>query len=216
MVVSDSLVERFGLFTIIVLGEVLVGVVGGLTDAERDVETLATGLIALVIGFGLWWTYFDIVARRPPRDDGSAFPLWIVVHLPLTMSIAAAGAAMVSLVQHAGDERAPIAASWLITGAVAVGLLTLIVILQTLQHVDHMRSVYASVSTAMAVGAVASMTVGLWRPAPIVLVSALALISIACMGIRSESLVAGRAVGRPANRRLTESPSVGQDPQIGA
>ena len=29
--------------------------------------TITTGMIALVIGFGFWWIYFDLVGRRPPR-----------------------------------------------------------------------------------------------------------------------------------------------------
>ena len=63
-IVFDSTVERFGLFTIIVLGEVVVAVVDGLTEADRDLVTIATGLFALVIGFGLWWNYFDLAGRR--------------------------------------------------------------------------------------------------------------------------------------------------------
>ncbi|HEV2918177.1 MAG TPA: low temperature requirement protein A, partial [Actinomycetota bacterium] len=35
---TDSLVERFGLFTIIVLGELVIGVVDGLSGAERDAK----------------------------------------------------------------------------------------------------------------------------------------------------------------------------------
>ena len=50
---SESLVERFGLFVIIVLGEVMVGVVTGISEAERDSRTIATGMLALIIGFGL-------------------------------------------------------------------------------------------------------------------------------------------------------------------
>ena len=54
--ISGSFVERFGLFTIIVLGEVVVGVVGGITDAEElTALTIATGIIGLTIGYGLWW-----------------------------------------------------------------------------------------------------------------------------------------------------------------
>jgi low temperature requirement protein LtrA len=69
---TDSLVERFGLFTIIVLGEFVFGVVDGLSVPERDVITITTGMIALVIGFGFWWIYFDLVGRRLPRRDGGA------------------------------------------------------------------------------------------------------------------------------------------------
>ena len=63
---TDSLVERFGLFTIIVLGEFVFGVVDGLSPPDRDALTITTGMIALVIGFGFWWLYFDLVGRRPP------------------------------------------------------------------------------------------------------------------------------------------------------
>ena len=87
------MVERFGLFTIIVLGEVVIGVVDGLTAADSDALTIATGLLALVIGFGFWWIYFDVVGRRMPRAEGAAG--WIVGHLPITLAIAASGAAMV-------------------------------------------------------------------------------------------------------------------------
>src|SRR5215216_3456142 len=40
---TDSLVERFGLFTIIVLGEVVIGVVDGLSVAERDARRSSPG-----------------------------------------------------------------------------------------------------------------------------------------------------------------------------
>ena len=63
---THSLIERFGLFTIIVLGEVVFGVVGGLSDSVHNVKTITTGMVALVIGFGFWWLYFDLVGRRPP------------------------------------------------------------------------------------------------------------------------------------------------------
>jgi low temperature requirement protein LtrA len=51
---TDSLVGRFGLFIIIVLGEVVIGVVDGLSGAERDAKTIVTGMLALSMGFGFW------------------------------------------------------------------------------------------------------------------------------------------------------------------
>ena len=62
----DSTVERFGLFTILILGEVVVGVVEGLAEAHRDGVTMVTAFFALTIGFGLWWNYFDSAGRRLP------------------------------------------------------------------------------------------------------------------------------------------------------
>ena len=70
-------------------------------------STIATGMIALVVGFGFWWIYFDLVGRRLPRNEGGPLVTWMLSHLPITLSIAAAGAAMVSLIGHAGDDRTP-------------------------------------------------------------------------------------------------------------
>jgi low temperature requirement protein LtrA len=55
--------ERYGLFTLIVLGEGLLGVTNALIDAQ-ETEARAGGLVvlgltALVIIAGLWWLYFS-------------------------------------------------------------------------------------------------------------------------------------------------------------
>ncbi|MGH8824370.1 MAG: low temperature requirement protein A [Jiangellaceae bacterium] len=173
---TASLVERFGLFTIIVLGEVVLGVVGGLSSVERNVKTITTGMIALWIGLGRWWIYFDLVGRRLPRDDGRAMANWLLSHLPITMSIAAAGAAMVSLIEHAHDVRTPQGTAWLLAGAVALGLLALAVAERTLVDAQRLFVVYQPLSLAMGAGAGAALVVGWARPAPWLL--ALLLVAI--------------------------------------
>jgi low temperature requirement protein LtrA len=162
---TDSLVERFGTFTIIVLGEVVLGVVAGLVAAERDGMTIAVGLLSLWIGFGFWWIYFDLVGRRLPRN-GPPLTNWVLSHLPVTLSIAAAGAAIVSLIGRAHDARAPAETAWLLTGAVALGLLALIVIEQSLVDTERLAFVYRPLRIALAIGAVAALVVGWVRPAP--------------------------------------------------
>jgi low temperature requirement protein LtrA len=176
MLISDSLVERFGLFVIIVLGEVVVGVVDGLSNAERDAETIATAMFGLIIGFGLWWNYFDLTGRRLPRADPGGSPIWVTGQLPLTLSIATAGAAMVSLILSATDDRAPAATAWLLAGSVALGLVSLAVIVRTLQDYDRLITVYRPTSILMLVAAGVALLIGAWRPAPIVLVVTLGAI----------------------------------------
>jgi low temperature requirement protein LtrA len=76
--VSESMAERFALLTIIVLGEVVVGVLEGLTEADAGWAARGVGLLCPCIGFGIWWNYFGFVGRRPPRagvgvrDSGSS------------------------------------------------------------------------------------------------------------------------------------------------
>jgi low temperature requirement protein LtrA len=167
---TDSLVERFGLFTIIVLGEVVFGVVAGLSVAERDAKTVITGLLALWLGFGFWWIYFDLVGRRLPRADGGALSSWLLSHLPITGSIAAAGAGMVSLIGHAHDGRTPAGTGWLLAGAVATGLLALVLSERALVDAERLSTVFGPLGPALAGGAVAALVVGWARPAPWLLV----------------------------------------------
>jgi low temperature requirement protein LtrA len=173
---TDSLVERFGLFTIIVLGEVVLGVVTGLSAAERDAKTVITGMLALWLGFGFWWIYFDLVGRRLPRADGGAVSTWVMSHLPITGSITAAGAGMVSLIGHAHDPSTPAGTSWLLAGAVATGLVALVVTGRALVDAERLFLVFGSLGPALAGGAAAALVVGWLRPAPWLL--ALGLVAV--------------------------------------
>jgi low temperature requirement protein LtrA len=173
---TESLVERFGLFTIIVLGEVIFGVVDGLSARDPDVTITVTGMIALVVGFGFWWIYFDLVGRRLPRSEGGSLVTWMVSHLPITLAIAAAGAAMVSLISHAADARTPAATAWLLAGSVAIGLLAITFAEQALVDADRLAVVYRPLRIAMAGAAAAALAVGWIRPAPWLL--ALLLVAI--------------------------------------
>ena len=173
---TESLVERFGLFTIIVLGEVVFGVVEGLSVAEHDVVTLSTGILALLLGFGFWWMYFDVIGRRMPRYHGLAVATWVLSHLPITLAIAAAGAAMIGLIEHAHDAQTPEGTAWLLAGAVALGLVAQAVAARTLEVARRLTEVYTPVSSVMVGGAVAAVIVGVVRPAPWLL--ALVLVAI--------------------------------------
>ena len=173
---TESMVERFDLLTIIVLGEVVTGVVAGLSAIPKEPLTLATGLCALLVGFGLWWIFFDFVGRRLPRDDGLVLNVWMVSHLPVTLAIAAAGASMVGLIEHANDARTPPDIAWLLAGSVAIALVALIVTAGTLEDYERLAVVFKPVTRAMAGGAVLAVAVGALQPAPWLL--ALALVAI--------------------------------------
>ena len=166
MTPTDSLVERFGTITIIVLGEVVFGVVAGLSQSTHDFKAITTGMIALVIGFGLWWIYFDVVGGRLPKPDGRALAGWILGHYPITLSIAAAGAGMVSLIEHAHDGRTPDPTARLLSAGVAVGLLFLIPTWRALADADVLTGLYRSLWIAMVAGAAVSVIIGWARPAP--------------------------------------------------
>ncbi len=166
---TESMVERFGLFVIIVLGELVIGVVDGLSHADTDALSIVTGLLGLGIGFGFWWAYFDVVGRRMPRRHGPAIAIWMMGHVPVAASIAAAGAAMVGLIEHAHDPQVPADTALLIAGSVAVGLLALVLIAWTLDDARRLPGVYRPVTASLVIGAGTSLAVGWLQPAPWVL-----------------------------------------------
>ncbi len=176
VVPTRSMAERFGLFTIIVLGEVIFGVVDGLSHAERDALAIATGMIALGIGLGFWWVYFDIIGNRVPRHTSRALVAWILLHLPITMSIAASGAAMVSLVEHAHDASTPAGTAWLISGTVALAMVSTIGAAWSLELFDRLAWVYRRLAAAISVAAIAALIAGALAPPPWLLAAALGAI----------------------------------------
>jgi hypothetical protein len=72
------------------------------------------------------------VGSRLPRANRVALANWVMSHLPIALAITAAGAGMVSLIGHAHDARTPAGTSWLLAGAVATGLLALVLTEQAL------------------------------------------------------------------------------------
>ena len=174
---TASLVERFGLFTIIVLGEVIVGVVEGIGESEElTARTVATGVIALTIGFGIWWNYFDSLGRRIPSEGAGRMAGWFNLHFPLTMGIAAGGAAMVSLVEHAADPRTPTATAWLLTGSVTLVLASIAAAAQALPDERFPTGWLRQLIPTFAVAGAAILVIGAARPTPIVLVITVSLL----------------------------------------
>ena len=180
IVPTASMAERYGLFIIIVLGEVVLGVVNGLLAVgDLDFRTVATGVLGLTIAFGFWWTYFDYVGRRLPRQDGGSLVLWLYSQLPIALAVAAAGAGMVSLIQHAADPRTPEHSSWLLTGSVSVLLIALVATIVTLVDYRKLADVYRPLTLALLLGAAAALAIGWARPAPWLLATLLDLVLIA-------------------------------------
>jgi low temperature requirement protein LtrA len=143
LTITDALIERFGLLAIIVLGETLTGVATGLAVEPLSGLTLSVGLVAVVVGFGAWWTYFDFAGHRRPRPKRTASVQWMLGHLPLTGAIAAMGAAMVSLIAHAHDGRTPPATGWLLCAGAAVVLCATLLISASLQAWHRDRRFYS-------------------------------------------------------------------------
>jgi low temperature requirement protein LtrA len=169
---TDALIERFGLLIIIVLGETVTGVVNGLTHSPVDALTLIVALVAVVAGFGAWWTYFDFAGHRPPRRARPPTLVWMLTHLPLTAGVAGMGAAMVSLTQHAHATRTPIATAWDLCTSAAVVLASTALLTACLQAWGDQPGLYRPLFLTCIAASAGCLGMGIARPTPLVLVLA--------------------------------------------
>jgi len=130
---SPSAVERFGLLTIIVLGEVMVSVVRGVS-AHHELNWLVgiTAVLGMLIAIGLWWIYFDAISQHQPISTLSKTMGWMYLHLPMTAGIVATGAAVFNVVEETGEPLAP-EIRWLLVSAIAVTLISNAMLMRSIQ-----------------------------------------------------------------------------------
>ena len=102
----SHLPERFGLFTILVLGESIAAVVAGLEHEGWEMTPFIGAILGIIIATGLWWIYFDnlegsVVRRKKGQRTAWKPTVWIYSHLPLAISLTATGIGLEYLVtQH--------------------------------------------------------------------------------------------------------------------
>ncbi len=123
----DKFPERFGLFTLIVLGETIAGIIGVVAAINTQnpglpLLTAVDAVIGLVVGFGLWWVYFDFIARRPPRPRFATALVWVYFHVAALAGVVVVGAGVSLAISDEALEPMPTAHRLLLTVGLGVTL----------------------------------------------------------------------------------------------
>lgn len=121
----SHLPERFGLFTILVLGESLAAVVAGLSHITWSPTPTFTAAMGVGVATALWWLYFDNTKGSVVRRDASIRrtwrpTVWLYAHLPLAAALVGSGVAIEHAIIEAGHGPMPDTDRWLLVGSVAV------------------------------------------------------------------------------------------------
>jgi low temperature requirement protein LtrA len=187
--------ERYGLFTIIVLGETILAVSVAIRDSlaidQLARPGLLTALAALLIAFALWWTYFDSVgAEGLSRNRRAAFT-WGYGHYLLFAALAAIGAATQAQVEQLVTGQSP--SSQPLGVAVTVALLAM----TGLQRAANGRTRRA---TTLLATATATAIVTLLGPALGTTATDLLLVAALAVGILGDL-----SRRHPENSRTTQS-----------
>jgi low temperature requirement protein LtrA len=182
---SPSAVERFGLLTIIVLGEVMVSVVRGVSTHEQLSWLVGiTAVLGMLVAIGLWWVYFDAISQHLPFDTPSKTIGWMYLHLPLTAGIVATGAAVFNVVEEAGE---PLAAEirWLLVGAIAVALISSAVLMRSIQIPEEHFQLYrrAGIATFVSGGIILLLGFSSLNTIPLLLIAILLMLTPVIYGI---------------------------------
>jgi low temperature requirement protein LtrA len=106
--------ERFGLIVIIALGESVVAIGIGLGALPMTWPSAGAALCGLALAAGMWWIYFDIVARvsehRLTRATGNeriklATDSYTFLHLPLIAGIVLVALGLKKALLYIADPR---------------------------------------------------------------------------------------------------------------
>jgi low temperature requirement protein LtrA len=131
---AAHLPERFGLFTLILLGESVIAVMHGIEHQEHwSVPAASSAFSGMGIAFFIWWWYFDRAAVTSPRTvrckaDAIRLQVWSYAHLPLYIGLVVAFVGIelfVSVVPSPSLGAAQIAILGLALGLTALSLAVL-------------------------------------------------------------------------------------------
>jgi len=112
--------ERYGLLTLIVLGESFVKVLTSVSEVGATMNHVVTGGMGLCVVCSLWWIYFDDVAGSRIKASTLSALIWLYAHLPLTIAIVATGVSIKKAVFFELSEVAPAGYRWLLCGSLAL------------------------------------------------------------------------------------------------
>jgi low temperature requirement protein LtrA len=189
---ASHLVERFGLFTLIVLGESVISVAQGAAKVDWTAATGVAAIGGFLVVACLWWLYFDRL------DDGSIRSVlrglvWNYAHLPLLAGLVSVAVGTEFAIREAASGQLERATTLALGGGAAVYLLSTVVIgLAVRSSPDRMLWLWlVSAAVTLAVGLLwpLGLPVGLLVAFDLVLVVLVAVDSVG--RLRAEPAASG-------------------------
>lgn len=159
--------ERYGLFTIIVLGETVLAVSVGLREVlERGLGAQSTALVAgaLVSAAALWWVYFAALSTDALVRNRAAAFVWGYGHYVVFAAIAAIGAgvrAEIDVAAGIGHAHGHAGAATVAVG-VAVTLVSLAVLARVADPRARVAVLFGCAALLLLVAALAPGSLGAW------------------------------------------------------
>jgi low temperature requirement protein LtrA len=139
---ATHLSERFGLFTLILLGESIIAIMKGI-QAQPDWSPTAAGVAfgGICFTFVVWWLYFDYARAaadrtvRTPRDR-RAYEVWTYAHVPLYLGMVLSAVGVEHLITQGTAIHLTTEEACLLGAAVLVVLAALAALVAVRSEID--------------------------------------------------------------------------------
>jgi low temperature requirement protein LtrA len=112
--------ERFGLLTIIVLGEAVIAVVIGTVDVSWTLLSGVATFAGFLVAVSVWWIYFEYLDTTLVGRDLRAGMTFVYAHFPVAMGIAAMGVGVRLAVISAGPGDRYASSGWVVAAGAAL------------------------------------------------------------------------------------------------
>lgn len=168
---TSHIPERFGLFTIIVLGEAVITAATGASQVDWKIATVMTAVLGFGIAAALWWIHFEFVEDYALRRGRVwARYLYMYGHYVMVTGIVATGIGVEHAIRDTGlGEHLSLTTRSALMGGVALFLLAITAIRLASQicHLIWTRTLAITIAVAL-------LMIGGWLP-PLVVVCVLLL-----------------------------------------
>jgi len=122
--------ERFGLFSIIVIGEAILSLEVAVSNIGTDLITEVMGLMGLIIAFALWWGYFEEAGGAEERvqergDQIAKYQLWLYSHFPFMLGVVGAAAGIKHVIKLPYGAELASSDTWIMCVSLAMALISI-------------------------------------------------------------------------------------------
>jgi low temperature requirement protein LtrA len=112
--------ERFGLLTIIVLGESVLAVVIGVRNVSWDLPAAVAAAGGFLAAAAIWWVYFDFLDSSMVRRSILSGLVFVYAHFPVVVGIAAMGVGVRLAILSVGDGAKYDDTGWVFALGIAI------------------------------------------------------------------------------------------------
>jgi low temperature requirement protein LtrA len=119
---ETKIAERLALFTIIVLGEMIVVTALGTSGSEWALSATVIAALGFLIAAAIWWTYFGAAGEVTVRRSPAAIAVFVYAHIPLLAALTAVSAGISLAIEQSSGSQLDAGARWTLAGGAALYL----------------------------------------------------------------------------------------------